>query len=648
MADAVAGTGRSAEDIRRRLYREASELPETPGVYIMYDASDRVVYVGKSKKLRNRVSQYFGNSEKTRKTERMVASVRRFECVFCDTEIEALALENVLIKRHSPRFNVKLKDAKSYPYIKLTAGDWPVLRMSRQRRDDGARYFGPYSGSAAVFSVIGQVERVFGLPSCRRRFPEDIGRGRPCVYYQMGRCVGVCTGKVSPEEYAETVAQAVELLRGRTAPLRRALTERMEALSERCEFEAAARCRDAVRALDGLSEKQKAVASPDTYRDAAGIYADGSGAAMSLLCVRGGLLVSKFDFVVPTDVPDHVQACVSLLSEYYRGCGEIPDRLMLGPGFSDDDAELLGQLLVSLSGGAGNRRAASGGADSAARSAKPEASVPRRGENLRLCEMAAENARQALEKEKRDTGKNEETLASLAALLGLEALPGRIEAYDISNIGDEHITAGMIVIRDGRFSPKEYRTFNVRTTAGADDYGALAEVLGRRLSRLTEAGGDAEAASGFGERPDLILLDGGRQHLAVALEAMERAGVSIPAAGMVKDGSHRTRSLVVPEGEVDIASRRELFVFIYRIQEEVHRFSVSKMSAAKRRTVRHSSLEKIPGIGPTKAAALIDAFGSLAAVRSASVEALAGVKGIGERDAEAVNAYFRSKEVGSQ
>ncbi len=615
-----------SEKRRLRLLEEANALPETPGVYIMHDKTDRVIYVGKSRKLRNRVSQYFTNSEKNRKTERMTSSVYRFECVFCDTEIEALTLENVLIKKYSPRYNIKLKDAKSYPYIKITGGDWPVLRMSRQRSDDGGRYFGPYSSSATVFSVISQVNRIFRLPTCKRRFPQDIGKDRPCIYYQMGRCMGVCTGKISKTEYGATINSAAELLRGHTAPVRRELEERMMDFSEKEEFEAAARCRDAIKALDSLSQKQKAVAGPDTYQDAAGIFSDSAGEALSLLCIRGGALVSKFDYVVPPDVVDPAQAYITILAEHYRESGNLPRRLLLGDGFSDDDAELLTGLLTELAG------------------KKTEAVIPQRGDGRKLCLMASENASQALLKDRRDIEKTEGIEAELAVALGLEILPERIESYDISNIGSEHITAGMIVVQNGRFSKKDYRTFTVKTTDGVDDYGALREVLERRFKHLADADKKSSEKSGLDIRPDLILLDGGLQHLNTALDVMEKSGEIIPVAGMVKDSNHRTRNLITRDGEIDIAKNRELFVFVYRIQEEVHRYSVGRMSAAKRRTVRHSSLEKIRGIGPAKASALIEHFGSMEAVRNASPETLAMVSGISVSDAAAVSAYFRSAE----
>lgn len=618
--------GNDFEQRRIRLLEEANSLPETPGVYIMHDANDRIIYIGKSRKLRNRVSQYFTNSDKSRKTEMMVSSVHRFECVFCDTEIEALALENTLIKKHSPKYNIKLKDAKSYPYIKITGGEWPVLRMSRQRYDDGGRYFGPYSSSQTVFSVISQVNRIFKLPTCKYNFTQARGRIRPCIYYQMGRCIGVCTGEVKQDEYNSIINSAADLLRGRTAPVRRKLEKRMFALAEMEEFEAAARCRDAVRALDSLSQKQKAVAGPDTYQDAAGMSSDGAGYAMSLLCIRGGALISKFDFIVPPDVIDPVQACITLLADHYEKNGSIPSRLLLGDGFSNDDSQLMTDLLSGISG------------------KKTEALIPQRGDAKKLCVLAAENASQALRRDRNEIEKNEGIEYQLASVLGLECLPERIESYDISNIGQEHITAGMIVIENGRFSKKNYRSFTVKTTKGIDDYGALREVLTRRLKHLAVNEDNDHERSGLSVRPDLILLDGGMQHLKVALDVMKKAGESIPVAGMVKDGNHRTRNLVTEDGETDISKNHELFVFIYKIQEEVHRYSVGRMSAAKRKTVKHSSLEKIKGIGPAKASALLEHFGSLSEVRIASPEALSMVKGISASDAASVFEYFRVRE----
>ena len=449
----------SGDERRERLLREACALPLCPGVYIMRNARGKVIYVGKSRKLRDRVSQYFRNGEKNLKTERMTAAVDSFEYIVCDTEIEALTLENTLIKQYSPRYNIKLKDAKSYPYIKITSGAYPRLAMSRKREDDGARYFGPYSGTSTVFSVISLVNKTFGLPSCKKRFPADIGKDRPCLYYRIGQCRGVCTGNVSEEEYRDVIDCAADVLRGNTAAARRELEERMYKYADEESFEAAARCRDTIKALEALSQKQKVVASPDCEQDVCGVYSDATGAVLSLLSVRGGSLVDKIDFPISGEAIADSHAFCSLLCEHYKLCDSAPGRLLLGFECDDDDISLLSEYLSGIAG------------------KRVQVTVPMRGDNRKLCNMASENAREAAARLSRDTERTENAAVRLACLLGLETVPERIEAYDISNYGDEHITAGMIVSDCGHFRKRDYRSFNIKTTEGADDYGAMREAL---------------------------------------------------------------------------------------------------------------------------------------------------------------------------
>lgn len=608
-----------------KLCAEAMALPETPGVYLMHDASDRVIYVGKSRCLRNRVSQYFHQGgNKNYKTLRMVASVARFEVIHCDTEIEALTLENTLIKQYTPRYNIRLKDAKSYPYIKFTPGEYPRLVMTRKRTEDGGRYFGPYSGTSTVFSVISTVNKAFGLPTCRRRFPEEIGKGRPCLYYQIGQCSGVCTGAVSAEAYAAAVTDASDVLRGNSARVRRQLEEKMLRLAEEEQYEAAAVCRDTIASLEKLTQKQKAVASPDTNQDVIGTYTDDLGGVMCLLRIRGGVLNDKLDFRLSGDTIADSQAFTSMLYEHYRMAEDVPERVLIGFDIDPDDSELLSLLLGDIAG------------------KKVPVHVPERGDTKKLCLMAAENAHQTALKYKRDTDGSDAVAIRLAELLSLEVVPDRIESYDISNLGSEHITAGMIVTEGGRFQKRDYRTFSIKSTDGIDDYGAMREVLTRRLSYLLPDSGKSDAGS-YAIAPDLILLDGGAQHLAVAEDVMEELGVWVPVAGMVKDDYHKTRALVTPEGEVSIAREHDVFVFIYKIQEEVHRFTVSRMSAAKRKTVRTSVLEKVDGIGPKKAKAILAHFGGLARVKTATADELVCVKGVTRANAEAIVKYFGQK-----
>lgn len=617
---------KNSEERMKKLHAEAMQLPERHGVYIMRDSGDKVIYVGKSRNLKNRVSQYFGNNEKNAKTSRMVAAVRRFECIHCDTEIEALTLENTLIKQYNPRYNIRLKDAKSYPFIKITSEDYPKLIMTRKRLDDGARYFGPYSGTQSVFAVISLMNKTFGLYSCRKKFPNDFGKGRPCINYQMGHCPGVCTGKIAKEEYAERVNSVAEVLRGNTAKVKRQLEDDMFKYAEEEQFEAAARCRDAIEALGKLSQKQKAVAAPGTDRDVVGVYEDIAVTMLCILRIRDGALNDKLEFPMAGDVIADDSAMISLLFEHYRMSEDIPDRLLLGFDCPASEMVSLGESLAQL-----HKR-------------KVDVSKPVIGDNKKLCDLASENAKQAAMKFLRDNEKNDEAAISLASLLALEVVPYRIEAYDISNIGSEHITAGMIVTEGGKFAKSEYRSFKITTTDGQDDYGALRETLTRRLKYLLPDSEKATNNASFSSTPDLILLDGGANHLSVALEVMDELGVSIPAVGMVKDEFHKTRALVAFDGEefceINIARQREIFVFIYKIQEEVHRYSIGRMTQAKRKTVKTSSLTKIDGIGPAKAKALLAAFGGYNGVKNASPEALKAVKGINSTDILRITAYF--------
>lgn len=600
------------EEDRRRLLDKANSLPMTPGVYIMKNAADRVIYVGKSRKLKARVSQYFQNSEKNVKTTRMVAAVQAFDYFLCDTEIEALTLENTLIKQYNPKYNIRLKDAKSYPYIKITNEPYPRLVMTRRRERDGGKYFGPYSGVQTVYAVMDTLRRTLGLPSCKRSFPKDIGRERPCIYYQMGRCIGPCTGAVDEASYAETIALAADILRGRTADAKRNLTEQMYAHAEAERFEAAAHCRDTIAALDRLSQKQTVVASPDTEQDVMAYYADDTAACVSVFYIRGGAVIDKSDFLSGGERILDEETLGTFICEHYRVREYIPKTLLISFSLEEDEREALSAYLTQLAGHRVTVR------------------TPERGTGHTLCELVRSNAMEKVRQHRLDAEKDEGALARLGELLRLECYPSRIEAYDISNLGQEHLTAGMIVCEDGKFLKSDYRYFRIKTVEGTDDYASMREALDRRLSHLTDSDG------AFSRMPDLILLDGGRGHVSVVRELLAARHVDIPVFGMVKDDFHKTRALCTDTEEISIAREPSVFMLLYRIQEEVHRFTVSRMTAAKRKTLTHSTLTKIKGIGDKKAKILLATLGSLAAVRAATVDDLAAVKGISKTDAQAI------------
>ena len=607
------------EEEIKTLLEKANTLPLRPGVYIMKNAQGNVIYVGKSRKLKNRVSQYFQNSEKNAKTAGMVRAVKDFDYYVCDTEIEALSLENTLIKQYNPKYNIRLKDAKSYPYIKITDELYPRLVMTRTRGESG-KYFGPYSGTSTVFSVINGLSSILALPTCKRSFPRDIGKERPCLYYQMNRCCGVCTGKVDPEEYLERIKHAADILRGNTAAVKRELTEQMYDHAENERYELAAKCRDTVAALDRLGQKQKVVAPSDTEHDIIGLYNDDLYSCVSVFFIRDGAVSDKQEFVFGAERILDEQNITSFICELYQIREYIPKSILLSFALEDEEIETLSTYLSLRAG------------------RKVTVRTPERGDNKTLCEMVRDNAAERAKNYRNEAEKDEKVLLRLSELLSLETYPERIEAYDISNLGHEHITAGMIVTEGTRFKKSDYRSFKIASVKdGTDDYRSMREALSRRLAHLDDESGS------FSQLPDLILLDGGRGHVSVVRELLGEMNIDIPVFGMVKDDYHKTRALCTEHEEISIAHENALFVFIYKIQEEVHRFTVSKMDSAKRKTLTTSSLTKIEGIGDAKAKTLLKAFGGIGKIKTATPEEIAAVKGIGEKDAKKIFEYFHKE-----
>ena len=584
----------------------------------MKNSDGEIIYVGKSKKLKNRVTSYFTGNSHSLKTARMVSLVRDFDYILCKTEIEALTLENVLIKKHSPKYNIKLKDAKSYPYIKITAEEYPRLVVTRERKSDKGRYFGPYSGSSAAYGALDAVVRVFGLPTCKRQFPKDIGKERPCIYRDMGRCVAPCAGGVSAEEYGRLIKGAERVLSGNSAAAREYLTAQMEHCSEMLEFERAAALRDSIIALEKLSEKQKVVADGRLERDVFAFYESDTVSVLSVLSVRGGMLINKNEFVLSAVETASDEELISLIASHYDEWGNIPREIMLDFRVPEDDATLLAEYLSLIA------------------CRKVAVKFPERGDGRALCDMALANAKESARQHRLEGEREDKSIKRLSVLLGLDSVPARIEAYDISNIANENIVASMVVWQDGRLKRSDYRLFNITTTDGADDYGSMREALGRRLSHI----GDGTAS--LGERPDLILVDGGDAHVGVAREALSVLDLCIPVFGMVKDDFHKTRALTDGEREISIAKEFDAYGFIYNLQEEAHRFALKSSQRAKTKTLTHSVLEKIEGIGPAKARALLAAM-PLGKIKSAGADELCAVKGIGRSDAEKIVDFFKNK-----
>ena len=434
-----------------RLRDKACSLPLTPGVYIMKDAEGTVIYVGKSKKLKNRVSSYFSTRHTSHKTAKMVSLVEDFDYIVCKTEIEALTLENVLIKKHVPKYNIRLKDAKSYPYIKVSAEEYPKLFVSRERRSDRARYFGPYQSSAAAHAALAAVMKVFGLASCKRSFPKDIGKERPCIYRDIGRCVAPCTGKISAEEYGELVRRAEHVLDGNARETKEELRLLMEAAAEELEFERAASLRDSIAALDALSEKQKVVADVKVNRDVFSLYISEAVGVLAMLSVRGGALINKNEFILSAADPTTPEEAISLIASYYDGVSGLPKEVMLDFEVSEEDRSLLSDYLSLLSG------------------YRVAVRIPERGDGRALCELARKNAEDMARQHRLEWEREDKNIKRLAELLSLHEIPERIEAYDISNVGNENIVASMVVWSGGKLKKSDYRLFSIKSTDGADD-----------------------------------------------------------------------------------------------------------------------------------------------------------------------------------
>lgn len=602
------------------LREKASSLPVCPGVYLMKNAAGQIIYVGKSRALKNRVTSYFSGRPQSVKTARMVALVRDFDYILCETEIEALALENVLIKKHTPKYNIKLKDAKSYPYLKITNEPFPRLIITRERKSDGGKYFGPYSGMSAAISVKETINRLFSLPVCKRRFPQDIGKERPCLYFQMARCTGPCTGNTDEASYREVIRRAEGVLAGNITATASQLEKDMKAAALEERFEKAAYFRDSLMALRRLSEHQKVVSDESLNADVLAVYENEVTGVLSCLSIRDGKLQSKREFLFDAAEITDDDSLFSFILGYYQDIADVPRTVLLHFG---SDAESAKTLADYLSKKAGHR---------------VHIRMPKRGKGRGLCEMAYENAAERARRFEEDSIREDKTLVMLAELLGLDSLPDRIEAYDISNLGREHITASMAVAVRGKHKKSDYRFFRIQGQKEADDYAAMREALSRRLDRI------GDGSPSFGEAPDLILLDGGVGHVHAVRPLLRERGLSIPVFGMVKDDFHKTRAITDGEHEIRIIKEQAVYIFIYKLQEEAHRFAVRHMTLAKRKSLRHSVLKDLPGIGEVKIKRLYAAFGSLKRMKNATVKELCTVPGIRLSDATAIFGALHEKE----
>lgn len=601
-----------------QLRHAANELPLVPGVYLMMDKSGKVIYVGKAKKLKNRVSQYFrenaGHNEKTR---RMVSLVDRFDTVVVRSEFEALVLENSLIKQHMPRYNILLKDDKGYPFVRLSGGEYPRFSMVNRPADDGARYFGPFGGRSETRAAIDALLRAFALPDCQRNFPRDIGKERPCLNRHMGRCAGFCTGSPDAKEYRARIEQAAELLSGNYRRLLRALKTEMEQEAEALNFEKAAALRDRLRAVEVLGKRQKVIAGICADTDLWGVYRGAAKCGLAVLHVEDGSVTGCETMLFDKSSED-AELLGAVCAQYYLGRAVVPREILLPCAV--EGADELSQVLSEQAGH------------------KVTLRVPQRGEKMELLAIAGRNANEAVEKETTAQERENHTLSLLADMLGMAEVPQRIEAYDISNTGASDIVASMVVYQGAKPLKRAYRSFKIREISGApDDYASMEEVITRRVQRYLD--GDEK----FAPLPDLMLIDGGANHTAIAERVCREKGLSLRVWGMVKDDRHRTRALVnAAGGEIDLRAQPTVFALIGQIQEETHRFAITFHHKSHTRSSIASALDAVPGIGAERKKKLLREFGSVKAVKAASREALAAV--LGKATGEKVYQYFHSEE----
>ena len=605
----------------RELREKSMKLPLLPGVYIMHDKKDKIIYIGKAKALKNRVSQYFGSQEgHTEKVRRMVENVDHFEYIITDTEYEALVLECSLIKLHKPKYNILLKDDKGYHYIKITNEPYPRVVEAKKTEDDGATYLGPYTGSYAVRQSVDEACKIFKLPTCRRSFPRDIGKGRPCLNYSIGLCLAPCRGKLPKEVYDEAVAEAKDFLRGGTNTSVARLTERMNECAERLEFEKAARLRDRLNALKKMSEKQKVIMTTIEEQDVIAVAQGAGGTAFEVFRFKGGRLYDREQFLID-DMMSEPELCRAEFIKQYYAMREVPPRVTADGAV--DDSELLEQMLTEKRG------------------KKAKITVPQKGEQQKIVEMCRQNAAEYLAQAKGRTGEITAAVDELGRLLGLSSPPEYIESYDISNTQGDDNVAGMVVFENGRPLKSAYRRFRIKTIEGQDDYGSMREVITRRLLEYNE---HKDEGKGFGRLPDLILLDGGEGHVNAIRPLIEASGLPIALFGMVKDSKHKTRAIAAGGREISLTRSRAAFTLVSTIQDEVHRFAITYHHASHGKSVIKTSLTDIDGIGPARARELLKHFKTLSAVYNASVDELAAVKGMNRTAAEAVAAYARNKK----
>lgn len=613
---------------------ELKKLPKEPGVYIMRDDKDVILYVGKAVNLHNRVRSYFReNIGRGPAIDKMVSLIARFEYIVTDSELEALVLENNLIKENSPKYNTLLKDDKTYPYIKVTLGEeYPRILFSRSMKKDRSKYFGPYTSAAAVKDTIELLNKLYNLRTCNRNLPRDIGLDRPCLNYHIRQCLAPCQGYVDKEQYREQINQALEFLNGNYQPILKDLENKMKTAAEALDFETAAGFRDLYNSVRQVSQKQKITDSVGEDKDIIALYQDGAEAVVQVFFVRDGKLIGREHYYM-THVSELSETLQDFVKQFYAGTPFIPRELMLQ--YEIEDAELIEKWLSGRKGGRVYLR------------------VPKIGSKEKLVELAAQNARHILQQDrerlKREEGRTIGAVKEIAGILGLDHIE-RMEAFDISNINGFENVGSMIVFEKGKPKPSDYRKFRIRTVSGPDDYACMREVLNRRFTHGMEEQEELKAKEidqeygSFTKFPDLLMMDGGRGQVNIALSVLEELGIHIPVCGMVKDDNHRTRGLYFNNVELPIDTHSEGFKLITRVQDEAHRFAIEYHRSLRSKTQVKSVLDDIPGVGPARRKALMRRFKSIEEVKQASVEELEKIPELNRKAAEEIYGFFRKKK----
>ncbi len=604
----------------KELRKKAMALPLSPGVYIMKNKSGEIIYIGKAKAMKNRVSQYFGSQNNhVEKVRRMVENVDDFEYIITDSEFESLILECSLIKQHTPKYNILLKDDKGYSYIRVSNDEWRRLSYVLQKKDDGAEYIGPYKSSYYVKTSVEQAQKIFMLPTCNRRFPEDFKKQRPCLNFHIKQCCAPCRGKMSKNEYDEHIDSAIDFLKGGSAKTIRKMTEKMQEASEKLDFEQAAKYRDIINAAKRMQDKQKVVNIDIDECDAIALAVGENKGSFEVFRFSCGRLYDRENFIID-DIGDEETAREEFLLRYYS-IREVPKKIFLDAELKD--AEVLEQWLSDKRD---------------KKSKKVYLLSPKKGVYKDLVDLCRKNAFESLAQQSGVTGKQLSVLEELKDLLGLDTLPRYIESYDISNLSGSENVAGMVVFEDAKPKKSAYRKFKIKSFEGQDDYSSMREVMTRRIEEYKKGEND-----GFSRLPDLILLDGGKGQVSAVKPLLVEAGLDIPLFGMVKDDKHRTRAITNENGEIEIKRNRRVFSFVTSIQDEVHRFAIS-FHHNRRKKMLGISLTKIDGIGEKRAKELLRYFRTVKNIEQASMQELENAPSMTHDSALNVYRYFHTKE----